>query len=230
MKIAVIGLDQFPQGKKNLPDERLDKLTDIYHARKTIPIQIEFIDASRLKEADAVICEKNSKLDLVIGDLEIAEQRMYKEETKELFTKCKDALEKETLLCEIPLSEDEKKILLNSNLVTIKPLTIIDANNMPDLPQIIKDAYSNAGMMAFLTACEKEVRAWPVKKGAVASEAAGVIHSDIQRGFIKAEVIGYEDLVKAGGENQAKNAGYLRLEDKEYAVKDGDIMHFRFSV
>jgi ribosome-binding ATPase YchF (GTP1/OBG family) len=82
----------------------------------------------------------------------------------------------------------------------------------------------------FYTVNEKELRAWPLKAGTTAYQAAGLIHSDIQRGFIKAEIIGYDDLIQAGGINQAKSRGLLRLEDKEYCVKDGDLIKFRFSV
>jgi len=76
----------------------------------------------------------------------------------------------------------------------------------------------------------KEVRAWTVSKNALAPEAAGVIHSDFEKGFIRAEVIGYDDFIASGGESGAKEKGLLRVEGKEYHVKDGDVMHFRFNV
>ncbi|MDX5405005.1 MAG: DUF933 domain-containing protein, partial [Bacteroidota bacterium] len=77
---------------------------------------------------------------------------------------------------------------------------------------------------------EKEVRAWTIKKGSTAPQAAGVIHTDFEKGFIRAEVISYEDYVKFGSEQAVKDAGKLRVEGKEYIVKDGDVMHFRFNV
>lgn len=76
----------------------------------------------------------------------------------------------------------------------------------------------------------KEVRAWTIRKGATAPQAAGVIHTDFEKGFIRAEVISYDDFIRFGGEQGAKEAGKLRLEGKEYIVCDGDVMHFRFNV
>lgn len=97
------------------------------------------------------------------------------------------------------------------------------------LHKVIRDAYELLGLQTYFTAGVQEVRAWTVEKGATAPEAAGVIHTDFQEGFIRAEVIGYQDFVDSGGEQKAKEKGLLRLEGKEYIVKDGDVMHFRFS-
>ncbi len=97
------------------------------------------------------------------------------------------------------------------------------------LNEIIRSAYKTLNLMTFLTAGPKEVRAWTVERGALAPEAAGVIHTDFQKGFIKAEVIKYEDYINAGSENAAKEQGKMRMEGKEYEVKDGDIMHFKFA-
>lgn len=98
------------------------------------------------------------------------------------------------------------------------------------LDRVIKKTYSLLGLISFLTAGDKEVRAWAVRRGALAPEAAGVIHSDIQKGFIRAEVIGYEDFLAAGDMKKAKEKGLFRLEGKEYTVQDGDIVEFRFNV
>ena len=84
--------------------------------------------------------------------------------------------------------------------------------------------------MSFLTAGEPEVRAWTIKKGTKAPEAAGKIHSDIQRGFIKAEVVSYDDLIREGSMNEAREKGLVRSEGKEYIMKDGDIVLFKFNV
>ena len=98
------------------------------------------------------------------------------------------------------------------------------------LDRVIERTYGLLGLISFLTAGDKEVRAWAVRQGAMAPEAAGVIHSDIQKGFIRAEVIGYEDFLKAGSMKKAKELGLFRLEGKEYVVRDGDIVEFRFNV
>ncbi|WP_322906462.1 redox-regulated ATPase YchF [Paenibacillus campi] len=98
------------------------------------------------------------------------------------------------------------------------------------LNRLIKAAYRLLGLYTYFTAGVQEVRAWTIRKGTKAPGAAGVIHSDFERGFIRAEVVGYDDLVNAGSMNGAKERGQLRLEGKEYVVQDGDVMHFRFNV
>ncbi|HEX8149214.1 MAG TPA: redox-regulated ATPase YchF [Pyrinomonadaceae bacterium] len=96
--------------------------------------------------------------------------------------------------------------------------------------RLIQSAYRLLGLMSFLTAGEKEVRAWTVPRGTRAPQAAGTIHSDIERGFIRAEVIGYEELLRAGSYAAAREQGLLRLEGKEYVMQEGDVVHFRFNV
>lgn len=100
----------------------------------------------------------------------------------------------------------------------------------PGLNRVIRAGYKLLGLQTYFTAGVKEVRAWTVKIGATGPQAAGVIHTDFEKGFIRAEVIAYEDFVKFKGEAGAKEAGKWRLEGKEYIVKDGDVMHFRFNV
>jgi ribosome-binding ATPase YchF (GTP1/OBG family) len=96
--------------------------------------------------------------------------------------------------------------------------------------RFISAAYRELDVLTFLTAGEPEVRAWTVHRGARAPEAAGVIHSDIERGFIRAEITPYEKLVEAGSEARAKELSYMRLEGKDYVMKEGDVAHFRFNV
>jgi GTP-binding protein YchF len=98
------------------------------------------------------------------------------------------------------------------------------------LDRLIREGYGLLGLSTYFTAGEKEVRAWTIRKGMKAPQAAGVIHSDFERGFIRAEVIAYADYVALGGEAGARSAGKLRVEGKEYVVQDGDVMHFRFNV
>ena len=100
----------------------------------------------------------------------------------------------------------------------------------PGLNRVIRAAYILLGLQTYFTAGPKEVRAWTVGVGATAPQAAGVIHSDFERGFIRAEVIAYEDYIRYHGEHGAKEAGRFRLEGKDYIVQDGDVMHFRFNV
>jgi hypothetical protein len=100
----------------------------------------------------------------------------------------------------------------------------------PALDRLIHSAYRLLNLETYFTAGVQEVRAWTIHKGWKAPQAAGVIHTDFEKGFIKAEVIGYDDYVKYGSEAAAREAGRLRIEGKEYLVKDGDVMHFRFNV
>ena len=116
-------------------------------------------------------------------------------------------------------SEDEKREFLNDYGL-----------KEPSVNLIIRSAYDLLNLQSFLTVGPKEIRAWTIKKGFAAPEAAGVIHSDLQRGFIRAEVMKYDDFVKLGSENAVKNAGKFHVEGKNYIVEDGDILNIRFNV
>jgi GTP-binding protein YchF len=119
----------------------------------------------------------------------------------------------------VALSPEERKDYMDSLGVTGS-----------GVDNLIKSAYHLLGLMSFLTAGEKEVRAWTIPQGTSAPQAAGVIHSDIERGFIRAEVISYEDLVRSGSYAAAREQGLSRLEGKEYVMREGDVAHFRFNV
>jgi ribosome-binding ATPase YchF (GTP1/OBG family) len=100
----------------------------------------------------------------------------------------------------------------------------------PGLARLIRAAFKLLGLQTYFTAGPKEVRAWTIHAGDTAPQAAGVIHTDFEKGFIRAEVIAFDDYVACKGEHGAKDAGRMRLEGKEYVVRDGDVMHFRFNV
>ena len=121
---------------------------------------------------------------------------------------------------EIAVLDDEDKIVFLTDL----------GFDEPGLNRVIRGGYTLLRLQTFFTAGEKEVRAWTTRIGATAPEAAGEIHTDFQKGFIRAEVIAYDDFIAGNGEQGAKEAGRLRLEGKEYIVKEGDVMHFRFNV
>lgn len=170
----------------------------------------------------------------------------------DVFLKAKDILEKGEFLSKKEFGEDFKP-LKSLNLLTIKPMFYVinvdlkegpnDFNlNLPcpnvslplgkecDLKKFIALAYETLSLITFFTSGEKETRAWTVREGTKAQRAAGVIHSDFERGFIRAEVISWKDLADVGGMAQVKASGLLRLEGKEYVVRDGDVMHFRFHI
>lgn len=117
------------------------------------------------------------------------------------------------------MSEDDKKVFLADMGL-----------EEPGLNRLIRAAYALLGLQTYFTAGPKEVRAWTIHKGDTAPQAAGVIHTDFEKGFIRAEVIAYEDYIACKGEHGAKEAGKMRLEGKDYVVRDGDVMHFRFNV
>ncbi len=119
----------------------------------------------------------------------------------------------------IDLNEEEKSVFLEDI-----------GMDEPGLNRVIRAAYDLLGLQTYFTAGKKEVRAWTIRKGDSASRAAGVIHTDFEKGFIRAEVISFEDYVELNGEAGAKEAGKMRLEGKDYLVEDGDVMHFRFNV
>ena len=100
----------------------------------------------------------------------------------------------------------------------------------PGLNRVIRSGYDLLDLQTFFTAGEKEVRAWTVRSGATAPQGAGRIHTDFEKGFIRAEVVGYDDFISCGGESGAKDAGKWRLEGKEYTMVEGDVVHFRFNV
>ena len=100
----------------------------------------------------------------------------------------------------------------------------------PGLNRLIRAGYDLLGLQTYFTAGVKEVRAWTIHKGDTAPQAAGVIHTDFERGFIRAQVIAYNDFIALGGESKAKEAGKMRAEGKEYVVQDGDVIHFLFNV
>lgn len=145
----------------------------------------------------------------------VQEVRAYaKQEECEVFVVCAQ-IEQEIA----ELEEEEKALFLEE-------LGLEESG----LEKLIKASYSLLGLISYLTAGEPEVRAWTIRKGTKAPQAAGKIHSDFERGFIRAEIVSYEDLMACGTHAAAKEKGLVRLEGKEYVVQDGDIILFRFNV
>lgn len=132
----------------------------------------------------------------------------------------------ECLVISAQLEAELVALSLEERLDYLKSLGVSSSG----VDRLIKSAYHLLGLMSFLTAGEKEVRAWTIPQGTRAQDAAGVIHSDIARGFIRAEVISYDELVRAGSYAAAREQGLLRLEGKDYVMQEGDVVHFRFNV
>ena len=320
-----------------VPDERLEKLTEMYKPQKTTPAVIEFVDIaglvkgaskgeglgnkflSHIREVDSIVevvrCFEDTNivhvdgsvdplrdietinLELIFADMETVDKRLdrarknLKADKKYQFEidtleKIKKTLEEGKSARTLDLSDEEKEIIKDAFLLTMKPILYI-ANVSEDdlenpetnenvkkveeyaktenaeviplcvkleeelstldkedkiemlhdlgleesgLDKVIKASYKLLGLMSFLTAGEPEVRAWTIKIGTKAPQAAGKIHSDIERGFIRAEVVSYDDLIREGSMNAVKEKGLMRLEGKDYIMQDGDIVLFRFNV
>lgn len=325
-------------GMVSVPDERLDKLTEMYHPPKTIPAVVEFVDIaglvrgaskgeglgnkflSHIREVDAIVhvvrCFDNPNivhvegsidpqrdietinLELILSDMELLERRIdrskklakgdkkYNEEIA-VFERLHDHLEQGKTARTFPEFEEQKELIDTVDLLSSKPVIYaanVDENGFTGdetenarleavrkiaqeegsmvlpicaqmeqdiasleedekqlflselgleesgLDRLIRVCYDLLGLMSFLTAGPKEVRAWTIEKGTKAPQAAGKIHTDFERGFIRAEVVSYDDLMACGSMVAAKEKGLVRSEGKEYVMRDGDIVVFRFNV
>ena len=152
----------------------------------------------------------------------ISEEQMQSQDVDERINEVREYAKSENAkvipLC-VKIEEEDKKEMLEA-------LGLEESG----LDKVIRASYDLLGLMSFLTAGKPEVRAWTIKKGTKAPEAAGKIHTDIQRGFIKAEIVSYNDLMKEGSMNAVKEKGLMRVEGKDYIMQDGDIVLFRFNV
>jgi GTP-binding protein YchF len=264
-------------------------LTQMRDADAMVQVVRGFADPLDEKAPDPRRDVENFANELILADLGVLErrlERMRKEKGKEqeaaLIERCRAALDAETPLRRIELSESDERALSGYGLLSRVPLLVLvnlgeaeaaggvpaavterlSSEGVPALalcaqiemeiasldPQdrapfladlgltesardrFIQAAYELLALISFLTTGPDEVRAWPIRRGTTALRAAGKIHSDIERGFIRAEVVAYEDFLRYGTEAKCREAGKLRLEGKEYVVQDGDIVHFRFNV
>lgn len=147
----------------------------------------------------------------------------------EMFNQLEDFAKKSGCIVVPTCIKIEQEIALLDESEKNEYLELLDMDE-PVLNKIIFKGYELLGLQTYFTAGPEEIRAWTIRSGSSAPNAAGIIHTDFERGFIKAEIIGYEDYVQCGGESGAKEKGKLRLEGKEYIVKDGDVIHFKFNV
>lgn len=321
-----------------VPDERLDKLADMYSPKKVTPTAMRFVDIAGLvkgastgeglgnkflahiRQVDAIAqvvrCFADSNIthveggldplrdidiistELCLADIETVDKRIDRTQKQlksgdkkadvelKLLQRVRAALEEAIPARRIGLDEDEKALLRDLNLLTLKSTLYVanvseddaaspDANpyvasireyaaaegaevialsakleaeiaELPDeeaqefmeslgiaqsgLNQLITASYKLLGLITFLTAGEPEVRAWTIRRATKAPQAGGKIHTDIERGFIRAEIVSFDDLMACGSHNAAKEKGLVRLEGKEYLMQDGDVVYFRFNV
>ena len=229
MKIGFAGFD-LPEGKVKFQDEKVIALENKFAPKKTTPFYAEFIKDDFLN-CDAIFISKEHILDLLILDLEKLETRRDRttdaEETK-LLDKCLQYLEQETPLCQVQFTEAEMAFLRGLAPLSLKPTVV--AAKQPDINEIIRAALAAAGIVFFYTADKKEVHAWPVKKDADIVTCAGKIHSDLARGFIKADIVSYDDLIGVYNMQEARSKGLVKLVDRDYAIRPGDIIEIRFNI
>jgi hypothetical protein len=232
MKLALSGIRNIPLGKRNIKDPRVDKADQLVEADKKTYAQVDLIGEDQLVDADAILTTAEGLPDLILKDLEFVETRLGRnppEAERAALLKLKMALENERCVSAAELGSEEWQAVVAHNFCTNRPVIVAKAGELQEPDALFVRAFKEAGYICFLTVGGKENRAWPIRQGATAWEAAGSIHSDIQKGFIRAEVISYNDFIQAGGETQAKRAGKLRLETKSYVVQDCDLMNFRFN-
>lgn len=232
MKICLFGINDIPLGKHNVKDPRLDEADRLVEAKKKTYAQIDVVGQDETLTADSILVPRESLLELVFLDLEFIETRLGRapaDAEKAVLEKLKTHLEGEKTVFTAGLKPEELQAVAAHQFHTNKPVVTADKDELQNPDSLIVKAFLESGYITFLTVGGKENRAWPIKKGTTAWEAGGVIHTDIQKGFIRAEIISYADFIEAGGETQAKRAGKQRLELKTYVMQDCDLTNFRFN-
>jgi Protein of unknown function (DUF933) len=232
MKIALVGISAIKPGKHNLKDPRLEEAHRLVVADKKAHAQVDVIGEEDMRDSDSILVSEERKPDLILQDLEFVETRLSRDPEpaeRQVLEKLQTALDQEKFVSEAGLSDHETQAITAHSFCTNKPITVATREELQNPDALLLRAFQEAGYICFLTVGGKENRAWPIRKGQNAWEAAGAIHTDIQKGFIRAEIISYQDFVEAGGETQAKRAGKQRLETKQYVMQDFDLTNFRFN-
>jgi ribosome-binding ATPase YchF (GTP1/OBG family) len=232
MKIATFGISEIKVGKHNLKDPRLDQANALIEADKKTYAQVDLVGEDGLLDTDSILASTDAKADLILKDLEFVETRLSRDPLaaeRAALEKIKGLLEAERFLYRSGLTAEDLQAVAAHNFFTSKPVSVATAEDLKHPDALLLRAFQEAGYICFLTVGGKENRAWPIRKGITALEAAGTIHTDLQKGFIRAEIIGFDDFIAAGGETQAKRAGKQRLETKQYVMQDCDLTNFRFN-
>ena len=232
MKISLFGIQGIPLGKHNVKDPRLDQADKLVEAQKKTYAQVDVLEEKEMVTADAVLTTRAALSDLLVKDLDAVETRLSRNPSdaeKAALQKLADALISEKPVSASGLTADELEVISAHNFYSNRPVVVAGEAELAAPDALIVRAFQESGYISFLTVGGKENRAWPIRKGTTAWEAAGVIHTDIQKGFIRVEIISFDDLIQAGGETQAKRAGKLRLETKPYILQDYDLVNFRFN-
>ncbi len=229
MKIGFLG-EGFTEGKVKYIDDRVVQLAAKFEPKKVTPFFVEFIKGE-FSSIDASVIIKERLFDFLFQDIEKLDSRLSKTESpeeKELLKKCLSALEKEIPLCNVDFTEKEKEVLRVLAPVSFKPVLAVSEGE--NINSVISKILKVSGTVFFYTAGKKEVRAWPVRKGLDIVSCAGKIHSDLARGFIKADVINFDKFISFHNMNEAKAKGLVSSVGREYMIQDGDIIEIKFNV
>ena len=230
VKISVCGISSIPVGKHNIKDPRLDQTHKLVAAKKKVYAQVDVVGEEGSMEADSILTSRDGLTDLVLKDLELVETRLQRDpsaEERAALIKLQAQLEEETPVSRADLSETEREVLAAHGFHTDRPVVVASDDELDDPDTLMVRGFEGSGYICYLTVGGSENRAWVIPQGATAAEAAGAIHSDLEKGFIRAEVIGFDAFIEAGGETEAKRAGHQRLEMKQYVVQDYDLMNIR---
>jgi ribosome-binding ATPase len=232
MKCCLFGVSGIALGKHNIKDPRLDQADKLVEAQKKAYAQVDVVEEKELLTCDLILTSRAALSDLLMKDLEFVETRLSRGATgpeKAALDKLAEALISEKTVATAGLTPEELTAISAHNFYSNKPVVAATEEELKSPDALLVRAFKESGWISFLTVGGKENRAWPIRAGLTAWEAAGTIHTDIQHGFIRAEIISFADLVEAGGETQAKRAGKQRLELKTYVMQDYDVTNFRFN-
>ena len=229
MIIGFTGIE-LPQGKIKFHDQRLIDLVNKDNPKKVSPYFFEFV-LDNFTQSFAIVVPKDKILDILIYDLEKIENRMQgisnPIETK-LMEKCISYLDQEIPLCDVNFDESEKQMLKLLSLTSTKPIVLLKEDE--DINNIIFLAIEKAGYMFFYTSGIQESHSWFVPKGSDIITCASKIHTDLARGFIKGDVVKYQDYLEHHNFNECKTKGVAKMVDKDYIVNPYDVIEIRFNV
>jgi ribosome-binding ATPase YchF (GTP1/OBG family) len=230
MKIGFSGLN-LPEGKVKYDDRIFTDLASKFQPARSSPYYFEFL-RDDYNAAAAIAIANDRILDLLILDMEKIESRLSRAQDRaerDVLGKCMAHLEEQKPICDLSLQESERAVVKALGLVSCKP-TVVFEDASPAVMAVCRALMEKAGMMFFYTVGKQEVHAWLVDKGAKAVTCAGKIHSDLARGFIKAELVTYGDMMTAHNMQDARSKGFARLVDGDYAIPENTILEVRFSI
>jgi hypothetical protein len=229
LKIGYTGLE-LPEGKTKYNDKILDALSMKDNPTKVSPYYVDFLP-DEFDQCDVIVITRETILDLLIHDMEKIETRMARltnaDETA-LLQRCLDNLEMEVPLCDLQLTDREISVVNTAAPFSLKPVIQVEGNE--DIDDIISWALDKAGLMFFYTSGPRESHAWLVERYSNIVSCAARIHSDLARGFIKGDVVSFEEYMRCHSFNEAKAKGVARLTDRDYIVQPREIIEIRYNV